>query len=125
MRRRTGAFIIDMILVLIVTSTLGVILPDFSMGPLINKTTAVFFSVMGVYFIAFHSMYGQTLGKRLFKLRVARNGQSPIPVEVSIYRYLVKATSMILLFIGLLMAFSDKDRRGLHDKLAETVVLEV
>jgi uncharacterized RDD family membrane protein YckC len=124
MKKRIGAFLIDMLIILVVVLVAGILLPDYSLGPIINKTTLLLFFVMGIYFVPFHSIYGQTVGKKVFKIKVSMNGQSPLPAEVSFYRYLVKAISMILLFIGLLMAFANKEHRGLHDKLAETLVLE-
>ena len=124
MKRRTAAFLVDMLVVMAVTSGLLLALPRFSIGPLVNTVTLTFFSVMGLYFVIFHSHSGQTPGKQLFHLRVAIGGTSPLPVEVSILRYLLKAISMVLLCLGLLWAFFNSDHRGWHDRFAETLVLE-
>jgi uncharacterized RDD family membrane protein YckC len=124
MKKRIGAFLIDMLIILVVVTVAGALLPEYSLGPLVNKTTLLLFFVMGVYFVPLHSFKGQTFGKKAFKIKVSMNRQSPLPAEVSLYRYLVKAISMVLLFIGLLMAFANREHRALHDKLAETLVLE-
>jgi uncharacterized RDD family membrane protein YckC len=76
------------------------------------------------YFVFFWST-GQTLGMRLFHLRVvdANTGQ-PIGVGRSVLRYIGFIISSLVCYIGLIWAAFDSRKQGWHDKMAGTVVLQ-
>jgi uncharacterized RDD family membrane protein YckC len=64
-----------------------------------------------------------TWGKQLVGIRVSNLDGSPISYGKSVGRYFAKWLSSITLLIGYIMiAFTDR-KQGLHDRLADTVVL--
>lgn len=76
------------------------------------------------YFVYFWGR-GQTIGMRVFHLRVADavTGQ-PIGYGRAALRYLGYIISAIVCYIGLIWAAFDGRKQGWHDKIANTVVLQ-
>ena len=75
------------------------------------------------YFVFFWGR-GQTLGMRLFHLRVAdANTGAPIGYGRAALRFLGYIISGIVCYIGLIWAAFDSRKQGWHDKIANTVVL--
>jgi uncharacterized RDD family membrane protein YckC len=76
------------------------------------------------YFVYFWGK-GQTIGMRVFHLRVADavTGQ-PIGYGRAALRYLGYVISAIVCYIGLIWAAFDGRKQGWHDKIANTVVLQ-
>jgi uncharacterized RDD family membrane protein YckC len=76
------------------------------------------------YFVAFWSTSGQTPGDRLMRIRVQdeRTGR-PLPVSRALGRLVALFLGVLLLFVGVLWILVDDRRRGLHDRLAGTVVV--
>jgi uncharacterized RDD family membrane protein YckC len=82
-----------------------------------------FGSIISVaYFIVFHWLWGQTLGKMAFQIRVVRMDGGPLSFGQSVGRYFATFLSTITLFIGFIMAGVRSDKRALHDLLAGTRV---
>jgi uncharacterized RDD family membrane protein YckC len=76
------------------------------------------------YFVFFWGR-GQTLGMRLFKLRVAdATTGAPIGYGRAALRYLGYIVSVFVCYIGLIWAAFDARKQGWHDKIANTVVLQ-
>lgn len=77
------------------------------------------------YFVVFWSTTGQTPGARLLGLRVqsAATGTSLRPAR-ALLRFLGLTLAALPLLAGYLMILVDDRRRGLHDWLAGTVVVE-
>ena len=89
-----------------------------------------------VYFIGFWAWRGQTLGKMVIGARIVRRDGSPIGLARAILRYagyfvyflfmriggVVYVPYIILLAAFIIIAFS-REKRGLHDLLAGTVVI--
>ena len=77
------------------------------------------------YFVSFWSTTGQTPGGRALRLRVvdAASGR-PVSVRVAALRYVMLWLAALLLFVGLLLILVDERRRGLHDRVAGTVVID-
>lgn len=80
------------------------------------------------YTIAFTAIVGQTIGKMATGLKVVNgddgNGASEHPnVGFSILRTAAYAASALPLGLGFLPAFVGRDRRALHDRLADTRVV--
>lgn len=76
------------------------------------------------YYIYFWGR-GQTLGMRLFHLRVAdATTGAPIGYGRAALRYLGYIVSVIVCYIGLIWAAFDARKQGWHDKIANTVVLQ-
>lgn len=74
--------------------------------------------IFAVQFWLLTGLTGTTLGKRIAGLRVARLDGKPVGLLWSAVR-----TVLILMIIPALMW--DRDHRGLHDRAANTIVLEL
>jgi uncharacterized RDD family membrane protein YckC len=79
--------------------------------------------VVGTYFVVFWSTTGQTPGMRVLGLRVTRAGGTRLSLGRSVVRVVGLAIAIIPFFAGFLPVLVDRRRRGIHDMLADTVVL--
>ena len=83
--------------------------------------------VLAGYFIYFWGLEGATPGKRIMGLRVTRPStlgpQQPIGMQRAFLR-LVGITAGNILFVDMIVAFLHRDRRALHDLLADSIVVE-
>jgi uncharacterized RDD family membrane protein YckC len=151
--RRLFAILIDLlalIVVLYVTGTildaLGIIEFGLKIGissgktpdniPVINNDThfdvpeylRIIFklSVPVLYFglITFFSN-GYTLGKRIFKIRIVSTNHKHLTLWHSIERSLGYYASSLEFGFGFLQYYIDYNRRTVHDRIAETIVIKV
>jgi uncharacterized RDD family membrane protein YckC len=72
----------------------------------------------------FISRLGATPGKLVLKLKVVRPDGGKISLGRAIARYFAKMLSAIILGIGYIMAGFDKEKRALHDMIADTRVIK-
>ena len=85
---------------------------------------AIALAVWGfVYLWIGPAIAGRTLGMALFGLRVVATDGSAITQGQSFLRVLTLPLSIILLGVGLLMAVFGRERRALHDHLANTCIV--
>ena len=75
------------------------------------------------YPVGFWVLLGQTPGKLLFGLRVARINGQPLTIRRALLRYLGYWLSAIPLGLGFLWVLVDDQRQGWHDKLSGTYVV--
>ena len=68
---------------------------------------------------------GQTLGKKLFGLRVVELTGKPITVMRAFKRYGGYAAGMATGFFGFMQVFWDPNRQAIQDKTAHTVVIDL
>ena len=80
--------------------------------------------VVTVYFVVFWSTTGQTPGMRIMRVRVLARSGAPPSVLRSLVRFVGLILAIIPLFVGFLPVLVDSRRRGLHDFLSGTVVLD-
>jgi hypothetical protein len=104
--RRLGALVIDWIIAELIALAFGWH-PSSAQGQW--GTIAIF----GAEHLVLLSIWGATLGKRLFGLRVGKLGGPLTPLHV------VLRTVLLLLVVPAVIW--DRDGRGLHDRLAGTV----
>lgn len=106
------------------------------------------------YFVVFQALYnGQTLGKKLLKIKVVNNDNNPatmiqilvrslfmlsifssllgivmlfiLPKDIYIYSYLgVISIESLFIIISIMFILYRKDKRGLHDVIARTMVVK-
>lgn len=92
-----------------------------------NRVTPVFYILLAIYatyFLAYRN--GQTLGKRLLRIRVVKlDGQPLTLMDATIRSSIGYPLSIAFLLVGFFWAFLDKRRQGWHDKLANTVVVRI
>jgi uncharacterized RDD family membrane protein YckC len=67
---------------------------------------------------------GATPGKMALGLKVVRPDGSPVDYARAAGRYFAKILSMIILFIGYIMAGFDAQKRALHDMICDTRVIK-
>lgn len=81
---------------------------------------------VGVYFVlCLASFKGQTIGKRILKLRVVRLNNKPIGLWYSFERFGGYAAGVATGLLGFFQIYWDANRQGIHDKIAATVVLDM
>ncbi|MBS0510801.1 MAG: RDD family protein [Proteobacteria bacterium] len=82
------------------------------------------FVVLGGYFVGYWTRHGQTLAMQTWRLRIvnAADGRSPGAAQGWL-RYALAWPSVLLLGVGVLWAFFDRDRQFLHDRLARTCIV--
>lgn len=65
-----------------------------------------------------------TFGKRVMDIHIIAKDGSKIDFKQSSIRFFSKLLSSFLLLIGYIMAFFNEERRTLHDRLADTLVVD-
>ncbi len=93
--------------------------------PLWLLNTSIQLFLLCAMIVCAHTLWGATPGKRLMGLRVvsARTHQ-PIGAARCAWRCLMYVPSTLVLMIGIFWISFQKERRGWHDYLAGTVVLQ-
>jgi uncharacterized RDD family membrane protein YckC len=116
---RFVAYIIDIVILLVVTFVLAAILKDAGSG--------ISFLIGLAYFIYFDgSASGQTIGKRAMNIRVIdfQTGAA-LGYGKAFIRYIGRFISGIACGLGYFWAIWDEQHQGWHDKIAGTVVVPV
>jgi uncharacterized RDD family membrane protein YckC len=78
-------------------------------------STLLFFVLYSTVLVA---LFGQTIGKRLVRARVAGADGELLPIGAALLRCLAYAVSGAPLLMGFIMAGLRRDRRALHDLVA-------
>jgi uncharacterized RDD family membrane protein YckC len=112
---RLSAFLVDVIVLSIPMNILKMKLPGYA--PYIN------FIISALYFIIPVYLWGKTLGKMFFKIKIVRTDLKKPGLKDAILRFLGTIISQTLIFIGYIMMVWDKNRQTLHDKIARTYVI--
>ncbi|HEX7297621.1 MAG TPA: RDD family protein [Solirubrobacteraceae bacterium] len=76
------------------------------------------------YFVVFWAATGQTPGSRALHIRVRAASGGRLPPRRALVRFVGLTLAALPLFAGFLLILIDDRRRGLHDVLARTVVVE-
>ena len=82
----------------------------------------VWFLLLGLYFVLFWTLTGQTPGDRLMSIRVFSSRGGRIRVRQAVLRFIGLLLAAVPLGAGFLPILVDDRRRGFHDWLARTVV---
>ena len=86
---------------------------------------AYLFFVIGVYFVVSWHRHGQTLPMKTWKLRLVGSDGRGVSWRQAALRYLLAWPSIALCGIGILYAHFDRERQFLHDRLANTRLIQV
>ena len=105
----------------------------FNDGNLSDRAPYVAVAIFLAYFLAFVPLYhvllwswwGQTVGMMAVRIKVLSRDGGRVSLRRSALRLLGYAASTLPLFLGLVIALFDRERRALHDHLAGTVVVEL
>jgi uncharacterized RDD family membrane protein YckC len=83
---------------------------------------AVWIAWSALYFTIFWSLTGQTPGDRLMGIRVYSTTADRIRIRQAFVRYWAMLLAFLPLGAGFVPVLTDDRRRGLHDRIANTVV---
>ena len=125
---RLVAAIIDALVVIGIRMLLLVILPGISITeygeiPEWGRYDNIMLVADALYFTLSVSIFSTTVGKRLLGMRVLRTDGSRVSPLRAFARYIAYIPSTLLLLIGFLMIGFTSDKRGLHDRLCDTMVV--
>lgn len=117
--QRLSAFNIDFLVFLIAMVPMSFLLED-------NVT---FWCVVFVFVCAYHaglesSSWQATLGKKYANIQVVNDRGEGLSFGRALLRIITKYLSLILFFGGFFMIYFRRDRKGLHDILAKTYVVD-
>ena len=117
---RTFAYIIDGIGIGIVS---GIISSITSSGATASNGLNLLIGL--AYFAYFWSAQGggQTLGMRVFNLKVIRTDGSALTLTQALIRYVGLFVSFLCFAIGVIWVAFDAEKQGWHDKIAGTYVV--
>ncbi len=87
-------------------------------------TLLIYFFLGFFYFALFHSKKKQTLGKMIVGIEVVHVDGSSVSLIYAFARFFVKVFSYLLLFLPFLPLLFNKQKQGLHDMIADTIVLK-
>jgi uncharacterized RDD family membrane protein YckC len=133
---RLVAYIIDGIILSVIMIALSIILTPILFVAAANEEAGaaagagfLYLFLIGVisilYFPFFWQRSGQTPGMKFFRLRVVRDEDGgPITWGKAILRLIGFWVSSAVFYLGFIWIFIDKRRRGWHDLIAGTVVIE-
>jgi uncharacterized RDD family membrane protein YckC len=131
---RVLAFAIDALIIdAVAIVTAAVVALTFSVLDLPSGLNAIVVAVGGLafvlwtigYFVTFWSTTGQTPGNRAMRIRVLpASGPGPLLPRRSLLRFAALTLAAIPLFAGFLPILVDDRRRGVHDFIARTVVVD-
>jgi uncharacterized RDD family membrane protein YckC len=133
---RLVAYIVDGIIIGLIIGVLSLVLVAILAGAIASESggaaiggvllyVALIFLVSVAYFPWFWTRGGQTPGMRLFRLRVVRDADGgPVSGTAAALRLLGYWVNGAVFYIGFIWIFVDKRRRGWHDLIAGTVVIE-
>ncbi|MBF8299209.1 MAG: domain containing protein, partial [Dehalococcoidia bacterium] len=131
---RAAAVIVDGVLLgavgLIIAASLGEPLfgqplsgsPSF--GDVFRTSDRISLVLDAAYYVLGWSVFGTTFGKRVFRLYVVRPDGSKASFWRALWRYIAHGISALVFLIGYLMVAFRKDKRALHDLLADTYVVK-
>jgi uncharacterized RDD family membrane protein YckC len=77
------------------------------------------------YSVAFLAWRGQTLGKMVMNIKVLRGNGSRISAGYALLRYLGYFICCLMAGVGFLWIVFDPRKQGIHDKIADTVVVKL
>lgn len=117
--KRIGSYLIDIILLTILNFPLAILAGKLS-AYLPSNFILVFSSVWLVYFFIMEWLLKGTLGKKIVGIKIVADTEGK---SLSAFQYLIRSIIKMIPLINIIMFFNDK-RKGCHDLIAGTVVVE-
>lgn len=123
---RFMATLLDGVILLVASMVMGAVL-----GLVTGNSAQTLNSILGLlisigYYVFYQASAGQTLGKKVMKIKVVNEQGATPTVFIFFLREIIgKFISSIILGIGYLMVIWDGKKQGLHDKIAGTFVVKV
>lgn len=134
--KRFAALIVDSMLVGVVSVPIAFAIMAFLFrtpnDPPSEETVALYmFAIIGVlglwvlfYMTWFVGRFGATPGKMLLGIKIVRSDGSPVSYLRAFARFWAHQLSANIMYIGFIIALFDEQRRGLHDHICDTRVIE-
>jgi uncharacterized RDD family membrane protein YckC len=132
---RLGAFLIDALLLSMILrilfpfqgfySNLWHFEPAWYLVPLMAISNVVSTVSTVAYSVAFWTWRGQTPGKIAMNIKILRADGTNINFGYSLLRYLGYIVCGLMLGAGFLWIAFDSRKQGIHDKIADTVVVKL
>ena len=127
--QRFMAYIIDLIVVASITGLFNTVTLNYlNVGiklSLIGEYTLSFIIVLFTYFILMTYFFSQTLGKVIMKIKVETNKGEKLSWSDVMYRETVgRILTTVLFYIPYLLVGVLPKKKGLHDYIADTVVVK-
>ena len=124
---RLVAYIVDNLIQFGLTIVL--LLASFILGAIFVPLGALAFiagiAFLFIYFPYFWVRSGQTPGMKLMQIKVVRDADGgPLGWGAAILRWVGYWVSATVFYIGFIWIFIDKRKRGWHDRIASTVVIQ-
>jgi uncharacterized RDD family membrane protein YckC len=104
-------------------STFGITLDEVPNGVSVAVGAGGWLLLNIAYFAGSWALTGQTTGMRLMTIRVIRTSGERLTVRRALRRIVGMVLAALPLFAGYLLILVDDRRRGLHDRLAGTLVV--
>ncbi|MDO5971206.1 RDD family protein [Flavivirga aquimarina] len=124
-RYRVLAFLIDFFVFWLIGMVLGMFFGtpnEDELGFSLNGMPALVLFLCGFFLWPIsEGVFGQTLGKRLMKIKVVSNSNAQINMGQALVRFFFGFIDYIFL-IGLIIASTDKNNRRIGDMVANTLV---
>lgn len=130
--RRAAAYLIDLTIAVILSSIILLGYQYFSGQFKSNNEIKIDFNFENWYSIISTLLYfglatyfgnGKTLGKKLLKIRVVSLSHSHMTLWQSLERALGYGASILEFGFGFMQFFINPNRRTVHDRIAETIVI--
>jgi len=102
----------------------------YSIGYFVDNNLTLF-GLCGLLYIIYHTLFEMsswrgTPGKKILKIVVIVESEvENLTFKQVLVRNVSKGLSALLFFAGFIMVFFDRKKRGLHDRMAGTVVIFV
>lgn len=136
---RAGGFIIDRIILWVLTIPIGMLFSVFMGAGAVNSARfniarmlaaeavmlGLIFAINLGYEIFFIRKFDATPGKMAVGVKVFRTDGSKLSVMRIVGRLFAKGISGLILCIGYIMAGVDEEKRALHDRMCDTRVVRV
>lgn len=94
-------------------------------GMVFKNNNGVSFLIGLGYSVWMLGTYGQTVGMKIFKIKILKENGAKVSYKDALLRYFASILSVIALFIGYLWMIWDEKKQTWHDKLAKTVVVKL
>lgn len=131
---RFVAYMIDSIVLSIALSIIMAISITGSLAMMDNQTFvlavylisgAIMLIVYFGYFIYFYGTSGQTLGKKMLRIKVVSTNGTPLTYKKGLLRIIGYIIASIPIYIGFIWMLFDKNKQNWEDKIANTYVVKV
>jgi uncharacterized RDD family membrane protein YckC len=117
--------LVAMITAALITLTLSVVTIPEDLRTVMAAAGGAIYLVWTIgYFATFWATTGQTPGSRLLGIRVCEASGAGLRPRQALVRFLGLTLAVLPLFAGFLLILVDDRRRGLHDVVAQTVVVD-